>query len=450
MTLLKELPSRDNSRSAVEQCINALTVPAKDWNWIEQEPLCTTEQLDSALMLIRTINDDNLRLRLLLAIALYSNKHTPWSNAALSMRANSAPDHIVKPLLPQFIAYLQPRLLSASPKTTKGRNPRATRNKGLRPILGHATPTVELDKKRHAWKTSHDVSTLGLNFFWMRFDSLPESVSIMAAFALNVVDDSHPAFRTQGCHLIRTLIDCGHFQLLKSLGFMDIFKDEIQTSFNYLPRLTRGEVSLQLMKAAYPVLIKLVDEKMKHEETKILAGSYLPYLEILDSNVLGLVSHIQAHGEGASNLVLVYLLQFGKELVDTRIGAAILACYSQLNYIMCRLITDPYVIDSENGPLVIEAALDLQKTTLEKVLETQNGSCELILAYQYDFLAAWIVYFKRVLRCQVGTRRSHELLTINANLLKSLAEQNDSTRKTLQDAINAIQEQNPEARAFFD
>lgn len=433
----------------VDECLESLKIELRQWNWKDHETSLKREYaLEEALYLIRNINDDEVRLKLVLAIAQYANEHTPWSNSNLSTRAKSIEASIVEPLIPQIIEYILTKLLKASPKTTKGRNPRAARNKGLRPILGHSTPVSEVENKRESWKNSDGLFMLGSVCFWISFDSSPVSVGLYAAFSLNVIDDSDSLFRTQGCYLIDELVKITDVKILKSLGMLNLFKDELQTSFNFLPRLTQGEVSLFLMKAAYPTLIRLLDLESVTAANSGELCDYIPYLEVLDKNLLGLISHIQGHGEGASNLVLEYLLQFAITLIDKKIGAAVLACASRLNSMLCRLITDPFIGDSDNGPLVIEAALKLQNITMKKMIERQGGSCDLFFEYRYDLMASWTVYTQRVLKYGVGVN-ARELITVNIKSLRALAQNSESNSKKLENDFQAIVKEFPELKAYF-
>lgn len=438
------------------QCIQQLRIKTSDWNWlnpeqsnnkgIKEKKECA---LDQAIELMSTTSDINTRLMLASLISQYANEKTPWSNKTLTDKATRIPKELVEPLLPQLILSLRPKLLSASPKTTKDRSPRAAKNGGMRPTLGHSTISSELEKKRQCWKNSEDLYTIGSACFLMRYDTSPTSVSIMAAFALNVLDDSDPEFRTQGCHLVNKLIDYGHMPALKNLGIYQLFKEEIRMCFSFLPRLTPGKVSLRLLQAAYPVMIRLLDEALKTEGLRKLPRTYLPYLEILDENILGLIRHIEGHSEGASNLLKEYLLRFAAALIDEKVGPVFLCCFSRLNFMMCRLITDPFLIDSENGPLVVEAALALQQVALMQTKEVQKGSCELILDYKYDFLAAWVVFLKRAFKYGVGTEASRKTVLANVNLLKEIANCSKAASKQLALDMIAIVEQNPDISVYI-
>lgn len=433
------------------------------WNWLEPgNSESKLESLDHAISLLLIPNDvQDLETKLLLLnlIAQYANENTPWSNELLARKALSLPKDVVEPLLQNLIDTLQPKLLTASPKTTKERNPRAARNGGLRPILGHSVATSEEENKRQIWKDSELLYTLGSVYFWLQFDSSPASMGVMAAFALNVIDDLDPAYRTQGCYLIQKLLSSGSHAVLQSLGLFKLFKEEVRTCFNLLPRLTPGTVSLRLMRAAYPTMVQLINfeeslvqstnNKESQLEGKKQERKYLPYLELLDTHVLGLVSHIMGHAEGPSNSVLEYLLRFSTELVTDYIGAAILACYSRLSSILCRIITDPFLIDTENGPQVVEASLNFQRVTLLVVIQRQGGSCELLFNYRYDLLAAWTVFIKRVVKYRVGTRKSHDLVRTNVGLMNTLAAFDEEHKIKLRADIEQITKVSPETSDYF-
>lgn len=429
----------------VEKCLESLDIDLHQLNWLDHRPPRNrSEALDEALYLVKNTSDES-KLKLVLAMAQYANEHTPWSDKQLSFKAKSIETSVIEPLLPQIIDYIQPKLLAASPKTTKGRNPRAARHNGLRPTLGHSAPATELEKKRETWKNSRDLFVLGSVCFWLSFDSSPVSVGTFAAFSLNVIDDSDPSFRIQGCYLINELVKLADIKILQSLGLFDLLKAELQTCFNFLPRLTPGAVSLSLMKAAYPALINMLDLELASRED---TGNYMRYLEVLDKNVLGLIAHIQGHAEGPSNLVLEYLLEFASNLIDQKIGAAVLACSSRLISMLCRLITDPFIVDSDNGPLVVKAALVVQRTMMKKVIERQGGSCDLLFSYRYDLLASWTVYIQRVINYGVGVN-GQELVSDNIKSLRELAESSELNSKRLKLDFEAIVGEYPELRAYF-
>ncbi|WPK25071.1 hypothetical protein PUMCH_002372 [Australozyma saopauloensis] len=451
MPLIQELPSSPND-SLIEKCLRSLQLRTQDWNWfVSASDIRTESHLQEALEILETQNSeigDERRLQIIIAISQYANENTPWSNTDLARKALSVPRALVEPLLPRLFSYFQDRLLKSSPKVTLDRNPRAAKNRGLRPILGHSTPTSELDLKRKEWKESDNLYMIGSVCFWMHYDTSPESVALIAAFTLNVMDDSDPAFRAQGCFLIRKLIENGFFMNIHKLGLVLLFKEEIRVCFNFLPRLTPGSISLGLMRAAYPTIVAILDEE-KEQKKEANSRKYLSYLEILDLNILGLISHIQSHAEEASNSLIQYLLSFGTELIKSSIGAAVLACFSRLNATLCRLITDPIVVDSDNGPLVVEAALNLQNTVLSEILHAKPGASDLLLSYKYDFIAAWSVYQTRVLRYGVGTPESKELVRSNFALLIELARQNETTFQELEEDLRAIKEQNTELELCF-
>lgn len=436
------------SSSRVESCLKSLEIETRV-NWLDHGSCINKgEALDEALYLVRNISDSKLLLELVIAISQFANEHTPWSDQVLASKATSIEASIVEPLLPQIIEYIQPKLLFTSSKTTTGRNPRAARNKGLRPALGHSTSSSMLENMREAWKSSKDLLILGTACFWITFDSSSVSIGTFAALSLNVIDDSDPLFRAQGCYLINKLVELADIKVLQSLGFLKLLKEELQTCFNFLPRLTPGAVSLSLMKAAYPTLIKLIElELVSHGEANLLGG-YMPYLEVLDKNVLGLISHIQGHAEGPSNLILEYLLNFASNLIDKKVGAAVLACWSRLNSMLCRLITDPLIVDSDNGPSVVASALAVQNTTLKIITERRDGSCDLIFDYRYDLLTSWTVYIQRLIKYGVGVD-AKELAITNIKFLGEIAASSEINSKKLQLDFKAIVESYPEVGAYF-
>lgn len=429
--------------------IDSLELQPKEWDWFAKENHASEAQIVRALRSLEKEDRADTKLQLLLLLSQFANEHTPWSDSTLAKKVTAIPTATVQQLLPEFISNVRTKLLTASPKTTNDRTPRASKNRGLRPTLGYSKPTSEIDGMRKKWKVSADLFSLGSVCLWMHFDSSPESVSIMAAFALNVIDDADPAYRIQGCYLILNILKYGHYPILERLGLAQLFKEELETCLTFLPRLTPGDVSLRLMESAYPCLVELTSDEMTLGKSKELARKYLPYLEILDKHILGLISHIQGHREGPSNLVLVFLLRFGTQLIDTRIGAAALACYSRLNAMMCRLITDPFLVDSEHGYLVVEMTLDLQRAVTEAVMNAGNGSYSLLLEYKFDLLTSWTVFLKRVIRYDVGSERSRILLKTNLQLLVDIANEGAATSRQFQTAVQEIIENNPETKDFY-
>lgn len=182
---------------------------------------------------------------------------------------------------------------------------------------------------------------------------------------------------------------------------------------NYLPNLTPANVSLHLLQASYPLLVRL---------KSIRQATHLSYTEVLEKNILGSITHVQGRDyNNETNSILAFLLSQAEAVIIEKLEGAVLGCFLRLNYTLCQLITDPFLIDTDGGAEVIDRALSVQlgcsKVFLQ--IDDEQGS-SLYASYKYDFLAAWVVLLRRVTKFKVGTSATMGLIKSNIEKLSAL------------------------------
>ncbi|KAL2426903.1 hypothetical protein ABEF95_002266 [Exophiala dermatitidis] len=81
---------------------------------------------------------------------------------------------------------------------------------------------------------------------------------------LNLIDDSHAAYKAAGCSLLRALCQvlvALRSDMLKRTGLGDVFVDALRANFMLLPPLTPEEDSLAVLTELYPAFLALVDAR---------------------------------------------------------------------------------------------------------------------------------------------------------------------------------------------
>lgn len=436
---------RGSVDSGVVDQLRAWLQVGGDWNWLEAALRNTLKelQLDIALAWFEKSEEDLYDVMVL--ISLYMNAKTPWSNSQLAERADTIDIDRCKTHMPRLVEHVTSQILQIENHKVSlaGYRRLGSNRSGLRPTLGFSAGSAAEEEKRTNWKHSANVTVLSSVCLLMRvgnrWDQFGTVWPKITTFILNVLDDSDPLFRAQGCFLLEYYLDqdLGLF-LLKS-GLAPLFRESVETCFSYLPKLTPAEVSLRLLRdGAYPALYKLL---------RLQDHSYLPFLEVLDKNILGPISHVQGRDHDRStNELLSFLLSQILVLVRDYVGAAILACFSRTNFMLNQLLINPYIVESELGHAVVNSALEAQHASLTKILETADPEASrLIFQYKYDLLGAWTILAKRAIKFGVGSPQTNDLLVANVDVLRQIARSIDCSTE-LDGDIEAVTSTVPEVK----
>lgn len=427
-----------------------LQIGILDWNWLTTAPENPIKvlQLEIAVACLESGVDDELLLKLMHVISLYINEHVPWSNSRLAGISMALNKQCCGSNLVKFADLLKPCFLSISGQkfTTilSKRNGvlRFTKTRVSRPALGLQIPSTTEDNERTQWKLSDNITTLSSVVLLMACDTTSQYSSACSSFILNVLDDPDPLFRAQGCFLLQHLLALGHGQSVSRAGLVAVFEESVKTCLTYLPQLTPSPVSLRLLKdGAYPALFSLLQLS---KDT-----NYVTYLEILDGNLLAAISHVLGRNSDATtNILLAFFFSQISLLIQKNLRLLVLACFSRLNYVVCQTISNPYLIESDNGSKVVEAALDVQRDFLNMAFAQKDLLVnELVLQYKLDFLAAWTVLTKRVVKYGVGSSAIKTLIHENITILRKIAE--FSGLEDLEADIRAISFKAPEVLELF-
>lgn len=377
-------------------------------------------------------------ISLLHSVSLYCNPHVPWSNSELSRTALEITNKALPTVGDDFFNHIRPNVVSLPKSSIAGRN-RKNRAPGLRPGLGPGGSSQKEDDARREWKTN-GVSALLLVYALMMPELRQEPFwPVLSAFVLNVLDDSDPVFRAQGCFLADHMVTSVG-EILGKTGLADAFLDSVQGCLHYLPNLTDAEVSLYVLQAAYPVVFVLLKQK------DLFSG----WTELLEKHVMALIRHVNGReNDLPKNHVLLYLLKQAA-LVVQRLADSILVCMLRLNFLLNQLVVDPFLLDTEGGFSVALEALRVHHVIIH-VFSSQEGKARLF-SYKYDFLAAWAVLLKRLRRFFPQNKDAavvSKQIELNLGLLVLLAQlldeksQNEKTNlAVLKEDVQAIASEN--------
>ncbi|KAM9900207.1 hypothetical protein OXX79_005276 [Metschnikowia pulcherrima] len=423
-----------------------LEISKFDWKWLENAPSdrVLELQLEIAVSCIDLCPDD-LMLSLILAVSYYTNAHVPWSNQQLAEISSAANTQKSRVYLARFADSILSQFLSVSGQTfttvssrRKGKKHFA-KSRVSRPALGLQISSLTEDNERTGWKQSSSVAALSSAVFLMMCDESNEYAAKCSTFALNVLDDPDPLFRAQGCFLVMQMLKHGYGLFLVRAGLIPVFLESVKTCLTYLPQLTPANVSFFLLKgAAYPALLALLGISEN--------SSYVTYLEVLDGNLLASISHVSGRNSDAeTNSLLAFFFIQTTALIEQNLRLSVLACFSRLNFVLCQTITNPYLIESENGDQVVTAALKVQNAIFSLCSEHEDRQpSKLILQYRLDFLAAWAILGKRIVNYGVGSAENKQVLQSNVSSLKKLA--GKAGVESVQEDLYALWDKAPELR----
>lgn len=384
-------------------------------------------------------------LDVLVLVSQYLNSKVPWSNDELAQMAQKFQKEYGQ-AGSRFLERIKPSLLSIPnvKVSLSGYKRAGSKAAGLRPSLGFSGVASGIfeDDKRKEWKHSENITALSTvcGFLAVPDDSAEFQANwpVAITFILNVLDDSDPLFRAQGCYLVENALELGHSPVLMKSGHVDLFLESTETCLNYLPNLTPANVSLCVLGAAYPLLYKL--KALRKDPVS-------SYIEVLEKNVLGSISHVQGrNSDRGTNEVLSFLLSQACSLIANHLGAAVLGCFLRLNYTLCQTITNPFLIDADGGAEVVDMALNVHDKCLTAFIavEDKEGR-ELFASHKYDLLAAWIVLLKRVMKFKAGTTNTKDRLLRNVKGLSEIVGVDE-----IKEDYQAALESNPESLPSWD
>lgn len=391
-------------------------------DWMELAPYSESFclLLEIAVKVFEHYSGDGLLLMALLGA--YLNPRAPWSNREYSNIALAIDLSKCQALKQRFLDYLRPRVvISKEPqlRSVKSGSLKYVKTRALRPALGFTVYASSQDEERREWKASSNLLAISQVLLLLLMDGENQSTCGMcASFILQIFEDSDPLLKIQGLFLLEKLLDSNYHYLATS-GLVQLYKEELKVCLTYLPQLTPTNVSMRLMKIAYPCFRRLVDLEV---DAGLSPDSYTPYVEIIVSQLMGLISHILRSKDREINELLVFFLTEISRLIETRVLISILVCLSRLFFTLNQLITDPFIIDFDAGNSIVDAALQAQYTvlaTFEKAADSEGLA--LVLAYKYDLLTGWAVLARRIKKFSVGTRESLCLIRLNLELLSKLS-----------------------------
>lgn len=427
-----------------DRLVEWLDFEPQEWNWRshaiskdKEEKLCLRLRL--AVVLFSKV-DGVLQYRLMKVISYYMNEHTPWSTHSVAVEARKINVDDCVQHMRQFVDDLKPDLLKlAASKVSLAGYAKPKKVSALRPSLGFGGE----EKGCSEWKHSSAVKSISsislLVEVGLAWSDYGHYWPLASTFILNVLDDSDPLFRAQGCFLLSDFIPLNGSRLSKN-GLDVAFKESVEVCLTYLPKLTPANVSLHVLKAAYPAVFQILD---------LQNASYRSYLDILEKNILSLISHVQGRDNDADTvLVLIFLMDQLRYVVSEHVKSAVLASFSRINFVVSQLLINPYIVEFENGPQLVDSALKVHGAILQifSKLDDQDA-LNIVLLYKYDLLAAWTVLCKRVVKYNVGTAYTGELIEQNASILKIIAV-SSGLGQEFHDDLDSIWTSAPETKTY--
>lgn len=392
-----------------------LALEAKEWDWLGPAPprraLEVASDVALAVQVISRLGASANAFNLVCVVSSYMNPKVPWSDAELAAEACKLYGLVDGNTLFEFANWLRPSLLAGVTLTTVASlKNRFAKAKGLRPALGFKSSSAVEESQRSEWK--HSTRVAALSSIYLLFKAR-DYMSVCTSFILNVLDDLDPLFRAQGCFLLLAFVDSNPEYLVAS-GLLPVFLESVETCFSYLPQLTAPDVSLHLLRdGAYPILVRLLQMDTLQ--------SYVKYLSVLDKNLMGLASHVLARkNDGPTNAVVAFLFDAMASLIANQAKTSVLACMSRLNFMLNQVITDSFLVEFDNGPLVVNLALKVQQAILLVFEDSDAEGQRLLLNYKLDFICAWAILGRRVARYKVGSAETSRLLQRNLTSVLSL------------------------------
>lgn len=424
-------------RTMAASACQVLAIPKKRWNWrAEGEDRIQLRLLTAIVRRVArneeiTPRDDLLRDPLeegvdlgqvVETLSYYSNPHVPWTSAADSELVFSCLSEVRELFrADEFVDLLKPNLLKLSSSPTKKQESKF-KITGLRPQLGFS---IAEDKERQNWKESTKVKSLSM--IWLlislfRQDQVYEKYwPIVTSFILHLLDDPQPLFKAQGCFILShfmTVLEgfVTEVHLFTKTGLAKLLSDSVKNCLTYLPQMTPSDESLYLLSAAFPPLYKLVsigstsaDESCKN------------FIEVLNEGVLSSIHHIQGYDDALD--LHIFLLQQAGVIIERYLKQDIFVSLNKLNRQLNFTIMNPLTVDRPKGLDLVLESIKIQHLIIDLVVETHdNEAYELLLAYKYDFLAAWTIIITRLKKTSYEWTKIADEIRLCVESLESMGE----------------------------
>lgn len=221
------------------------------------------------------------------------------------------------------------------------------------------------DEKEALWKS--DAYALDILQWVLRSlnkERIEKEWPLLIPPILAIMDDPSPSFQTQGCILIRLLLEATPSSLLKKTGLFGIFEQALKPCLLSLPTLTPEDESVRLLSEAYPALILLATKNPVPQSTKsksLIRGVEISGQEkVLDDLFRnGILAGFMYAGEKVK-IAEVLLAQLRSIL--TQLGIASVKHLKHILPLLSRILSEP--LGLAYSPLLLSAAKTLQAVIL--------------------------------------------------------------------------------------
>ncbi|KAK3182059.1 hypothetical protein K4F52_006624 [Lecanicillium sp. MT-2017a] len=354
------LLSQDTS-SVSEDLIQSLTNILNSSPQKDSEPSDTTQHVllseaaIAALLTLASKSPTALPKEALVAASAYTNPDDKWSSETSAQLASSLlatsldteeerQDFIVGPVLQSYLRPIFSKGSGNTSVTAEGR-PAAFRE----PAQNAPRPPAEA-----AWKeagpqvvsifqsavTSANEATLAKN--WPLF--IPVLVTLC--------EDNETRFRLRGLHILNTFLQKCPMDVIRSSGVDAVFQEAVFPTLLFMPNVTPEEESVQLLRAAYKVLLSLalIDSDVDAKKRLALLD------KVLREGVLTGYFHAAQHIH-----IVQVIFESAADVIDGLQIAAVKHLQKLLN-LFSSVMTDAFAL--AYPPAVLAAAKALNTTIL--------------------------------------------------------------------------------------
>lgn len=279
-------------------------------------------------------------------LCYYLDPHTPWSCRGVS--------DMVRPYVQAHLDFI-PQLIADT------RPVKRSRIGGLNVSIGQ--------------EAEMDLTTISVVYTLIEFYSYHRNWNVVTAHILSLMDHHLILVKYLACKLLMKLTDV--IDILAT-GLTDIFVDKLKLYMTFATEEMDAKKSQmpQLIDICYDLFLQLrsdLDSK----------------LDLLATVTLAIDKRFNRFGESP---LLPHLLNKLSCLIEV-LGAKILVSLSRVNFVLCQIVTNPYLIDSKSG--VIQQVLDIQQKIIVKFYDVDKQGKSLLYNYRFDLLGAWTVVSKR-------------------------------------------------------
>lgn len=409
-----------------------LVIPKRRWNWrAEGEDRLQLRLLRAVIRRIAR-KEETAREeegvdfgRIVETLSYYSNPHVPWTSAADSELVFSCLSEIREVFnADEFVDRLNPNLLKLTNLATKKPESKL-KITGIRPQLGFS---MAEDKERQNWKESTKVKSLSMIWLLISLFSQDQVYEkywpLVTSFVLHLLDDPQPPFKAQGCFILSHFMAIlegfdTEVHLFIKTGLMKLLSDSVKNCLTYLPQMTPSDESLYLLSAAFPPLYKLDCLGCPSP-----AETCKNFTEILNEGVLSSIHHIQDNDDALD--LHIFLLQQVGVIIERHLKEDIFISLNKLNRQLNFTIMNPFTIDKPKGVDLVFECIKIQHLIIDLVVKTHdNEAYELLLAYKYDFLAAWTIIVTRLKKTSYEWTEITDEIRLSVVSLESIGEFTD-------------------------